>query len=129
MIGSIEEALNVSDELVIDDCVSLYYVFQMSHENLKKFNAELKSNAKDKEGFYFKGERYHFYSPAAVAELIDFMILKNDKMLPDKIVMNADPRNYVNTVCVNYGSEESRHNAKLNKKAEKDRLFLMNFKK
>ena len=106
MLKDISEALNLADELVIDDCASLYWVFQNPPEKLKKFYEELKLNLNSKEGFYFDTKKYRFYNIPAVQEIVDFMIRHNDKMLLEKIIMNADPRQYITTVCIHYGDEE-----------------------
>jgi len=127
MINSIEEALNkVDDELVIDDCVSLYWAFKYAPETLKKFSLELKQKAHDPAEFYFKERKYKIYNSSAVSELAEFMALKNDKMLAAKIEMNADPRNYITTACVDYGTAE--HDTKtLN--PNKNKNSLLNSKK
>lgn len=106
MLNSIENALNKVDELPIDDCVSLYRIFKYTPEELKKFSSELKQKIKEKDGFYFKEDKYKIYNPEAVSDIIDFMILRNDKMLAAKILMGADPRGYVNTVCIDYTDYE-----------------------
>jgi hypothetical protein len=130
MINFIDDALDKADDIVIDDCASLYWIFRHGPEELKKFNAELKSKEKEKEGFYFKGNKYKIYGPATVSELIDFMILKNDKMLPDKIAMNADPRKimYELTACLDYDAEQAPDKNQKPKYSDKDKLFLMNFR-
>ena len=145
MLNSIEEALSKTDELVIDDCAALCRVFQYNSEviksnsgeiikynfeELKKFNDNLKSKISSKEGFYFQDKKHHFYNPGAVSEIIDFMVLKNEKMLFDRIIMNANPGKYESTACLNYEKEEIIFKFKPEpKETNKNRLFLMNFKK
>jgi len=112
MLKNLGEACNILDSFVLDDSANLLRVL-MKHNSteLKGFSNALRES-KGKE-FYFSGQKYKFYNPGDVNDLINFMLLnKTDysslKNYPtkdaflDKIVESADPRHYITTACVNY---------------------------
>jgi hypothetical protein len=115
MLKDIGEACNILESFVLDDSATLLRVL------LKHNSAELKSfsnalrESKEKE-FYFSGQKYKFYNPGDVNDLINYMLLNKVDYLSlknyptkdaflDKIVDSADPRKYITTACVNYDTE------------------------
>lgn len=115
MLKDLQEACNMLDSFVLDDSANLLRVL------LKHNSAELKSfsnalrESKEKE-FYFSGQKYRFYNPGNVNDLINYMLLNKIDYLSlrsyptkdvflDRIVESADPRNYITTACVNYDTE------------------------
>jgi len=132
MLNSIEDACALADSFVLDDSANLLRAL-MRHSSvpakdekppeLQKLGIELRLKAKEKEGLYFMGEKYRFYNPLDVADMIDFISLnykqspalnieKIENSLFSRILNNADPRNYITIVCVDYGDEKAANSKK-----------------
>jgi len=146
MLKDIKEACDLSDSFVLDDSLSLLKALMKyssvpakdeKPSQLHKLGIEIRLKQKEVEGFYFMGEKYRFYNPLDVADMIDFIALnyKQDPVIKDestnnflfdKIIKNADPGNYITVACADYNEEKEEHH-ELNNLVN-NKLFLMNFR-
>jgi hypothetical protein len=127
MAKTLDEACNLADSFVLDDSANLLKIMlKCNPGELSKFNAELIKKENEKEGVCYLGHKYKFYNPMDVSEVIDFILSNKINYSPpstcsliSKIVQNADPRGYFNTVCINYDTEEAYVSSKPSKDKKK----------
>jgi hypothetical protein len=106
MLKSLDDAVNISTSLVLDDSANLLrLIIKHGLSELHEFNVKLKQKAGDKNGFYFSSGFYKFYNPKEVSEIIDYICEKKPDtssikkypitdILLKKLVENANPSGY-----------------------------------
>ena len=100
--------MKIVNELSFDDSKTICRILSLNNQSIINFSSALKTNHSEKE-FYFEGQKYKIYDKESCTLVLFYFSQSkgaDNSVLFKRLSENSDPRNYIDTVCVDYDEEE-----------------------